>query len=310
MALVSVALYAVGETTGDVSVSFFPEAAYAGYPSTFELRGPPGARVRAFFKDHLLFDGLFDAEMLEINLTLEGSGILRFVCENWQMDYKVQAPVKGVQLWEEDGYLQSFDGPVILLAERRFAQRNERRWESVRVISHLIGRDTRPLVRSGLFFAADRLRQDLHANLAMSNPMDSNAWQCVQLPSCSWEIHAFIAKLANLEKQDAAVVLCSPIDMERGVDLWIYINKLAWFLQSLEASGFKQTVLISPMLDKMRKQRFPDIQHQLRMCAKAHHTHFVHIPRNAPEQDASWVDSLIKGLHNILRIERQQLGWW
>ncbi len=235
-------------------VSHYPVVAYAGENATFVVRGPQGAAAAVTFDAKPLDQATFTDEPIEFNLKLATGGKLRFRCETVEYVFHVVMPTDKVALTVKDGCLFAGEHPAVLLPRHRHPPKHDRTWETVRVVSVLVGKDQRPKVRTVMVYGGAQL-PDL--------PELPNAWRLVRRDV----LPGLIAGLRNRKPADVLLVNPSLRDLALGTSPLTYRMQLEWLLQAVDRRTLKHVYVVAPAMTEHEEKAYPELREYLKLAA-------------------------------------------
>jgi len=259
-----------GREASAVRIHYLPEVAYRGERSTIVLSVPAGRTVTAALGGRGL-GGVSGGGERELNIVLPDGGILRLMCDDWQLEFRVQPPDDRSPLEVRGGCLYDRDGrPVVLLADHRpLPPEVDRRWQTLRAAASLF-REDRPAVRGCTVLGGDWL-----AGAFPGSALGRAALTHVYAGQQVSELNAFAAVLPELAPLPAAVVALQGRDLVLGHGELPYRMKVEWILQALEARGAHHLFVISLPLDRYDRECFAWANPALQLAARANRAHFV-----------------------------------
>ncbi len=286
-------------------VTHFPQEAYLNERVTFILSGQPGSSAEVFLNERKLSSGIFQTDRLEFNLSFKASGILRFTQGREAYAFHLVLPETKAKLRQQDGFLYSGKGPVILLTRHLHPPKHDRTWETVKIVRSLVG-DTRPAVKSAALVGGAFLPRGDLAALGEFSGVGSKFWRHCPAGPGLFELNSLIAGRDQLQPADALILALSTRDLERGVTSLGYRLRLEWYLQSLRRHKFKHVFVLSLPFDRRSQARFPEITGHLRLAAASNRAVFIEglfhtMPH--PLKLKAWLKPVLRNLRKEVKLE-------
>jgi hypothetical protein len=286
-----------------LQVQYFQEAAYNNELTTFVLQCQPAKSITVKLNDKQIHTSLPKTETAELYLALTEPGILQLQQDTSTAVFHVVAPSDDVDIKEQDGYLYSSKGPVILLATHLTADKHSRKWEAVKFVKRIFN-DTRTKITSATMIGSAHPGTIDSTKMAELSGTKPEFWTCVQPPIGLKEIDSLAANLNNLKPADIAVLALSDTDFERNMDECQLQIKLEWCLQTLKHKGFNhKTFVIPPPFDKHQKERFKNSLARLYLVCSANGAVCTRMPDPADGDtpDETAMKSMLREISRFVR---------
>lgn len=294
-----------GSQAAELRITQFPEAVYATEPATFVANGTPGNKVRVVLDTTKLAEAVLKDGHCEINLTLTQPGLLRFESGSASTTFDLIAPTYNGAIRETDGYLFTDNAPAILLTEHRHPPKHNRRWELLKILKGVFV-DTRPQVTSIRFIGSIFSSTSVGNVLTDATGLAPSACRFVAPKTAFYEINALIASARNPAAADVTLVGLGACDLERGIAVLTYAQKVEWYLQALTANASPHLHLICPRFTPREERRYKDVIARLTLSALGNDALLVSLatlPGAAGETAPAWAEQILKDITRKVRFQ-------
>ena len=203
------------------------------------------------------------------------------------------SPTDKAELKLEHGYLYNNKRPVILLVEHNIPPKHSRKWESVNAIKSLFGANKITVSNASLLganFYVDNVKENLVQKSSIKN------WTQLHNHKILSELDQMLIDLQEVTHKELLVVALSTRDLDRGIDHTAFRLKLEWFLQKVDAMGFKRTYIVSFPFNRESFKKYSSVDQEIRLAADSNKAFFIKYSFHKmkhPISEDKWVDIVI-----------------